>query len=178
MLRSFPQIHTMLYARDLGATRAWNIGLRLLFNVYHNDHALVVRNDAILAPWTYRKLLSYKIPFITGVAVDDAGVIPMSEPSQQVTKGHPNLSIFLIHRSAWETIGEFDDRAVFCDVDCDYYRRGQGLGVPMAQGYVPFYQERGSAARVARAEERNDIRIDANLNRQKFERESVNLRSA
>src|SRR4051812_10707030 len=48
--------HHQGYGRSVAAS--WNSALEYIFNVLHQDHALVVNNDVELRPDTYRHLVA------------------------------------------------------------------------------------------------------------------------
>src|SRR6266404_5964043 len=89
-----------------GVSRAWNAGIELAFSlVFKNgyaNHVLVANSDVVLAPWTYSLLLSYDLPFVTGVASDDPAQIQQPRPPHLPLEDHPDFSLFLIRRDAWQ----------------------------------------------------------------------------
>jgi GT2 family glycosyltransferase len=152
-----------------GVSHPWNRGLEFFFDKAksHYDHVLVINNDVILPEWFYAELLTYKVPFVTGIAVDDmeairnpAEVMPLSPT--------PDFSAFLIHREAWEKIGPFNERMMLYSSDQDYHVRGHRLGVPMAKANVPYFHQRSSTLNNASPQEQAVIRAQADADRATF----------
>lgn len=157
-------IQHALFRPQLGVSAGWNYGLQYLFRLH--DHVLVLNNDVVLPYWFYRFLLAYEpYPFITGVAVDK---MP-TEPSEAMpVTPNPDFSAFLIRKSAWDAIGEFDaDMKYYCS-DCSYHVRGHRLGIPMGKANIPYLHERSSTMNLASPEERAAIQKQADCDRQVF----------
>jgi GT2 family glycosyltransferase len=156
-----------------GVSHAWNEGINLAFQLEfpsgRADHVLVANNDVQLAPWTYSLLLSYDLPFVTGVATDDPRQIEQARPPQLPVEDHPDFSLFLIRRDAWEKIGKFDERMKLYAQDCDYHLRGFRLGVPMKKACVPFFHESSATVKHAPPQEQTSIYQQANADRQVFQ---------
>jgi GT2 family glycosyltransferase len=157
-------------ALNRGVSYPWNFGIRTFFETkskYRSDHILVVNNDTILPPWFYRELLSYDVPFVTGISVDNMDQIKEPAPRVELV-GHPDFSAFLIRRDAWDKIGPFDERMKFYAQDCDYHVRAHRLGIPLWCANVPFYHARSSTLQLAPEKERLEIGEQANRDRQVF----------
>ena len=155
-----------------GVSRAWNVGLGVAFKMIDGgvaEHVLVSNNDTVLAPWTYSLLLSYELPFVTGVASDDLAQIQQSRPPHMPLEDHPDFSLFLIKRDAWQKIGRFDERMRLYAQDCDYHLRGFRLGIPMKKACVPFYHESSATVKHAPPEEQAQIFEQANRDRAVFQ---------
>jgi GT2 family glycosyltransferase len=149
---------------QLGVSVGWNYGLQYLFRLH--DHVLVINNDVVLPPWFYGELLSYDdVPFVTGVAVD---VMPEDTAPYMPLTPNPDFSAFLIHRHAWDVIGQFSGDMKFYASDCDYHIRGHRLGIPMMKANVPYYHESSSTLKLASQEERDEINRQADADRQTF----------
>ena len=156
-----------------GVSRAWNRGLALAFQLLSTkddpvEHVLVANNDVELAPWTYSLLLSYDLPFVTGVASDDPAQIQQSRPPHLPLEDHPDFSLFLIRRDAWQKIGRFDERMKLYASDCDYHIRGFRLGVAMKKAVVPFLHESSATVKHAPPAEQAAIFEQANADRRVF----------
>lgn len=150
---------------NAGVSAGWNAGLNLLFDKYNAEHVLVTNNDVELPRWFYRDLLSYRVPFVTGVSSDR---LEVSMPPKSNLVPHPDFSAFLIRRSAWKEIGEFDEDMRFYAQDCDYHVRACKIGVPLLAANAPFYHERSSTLRLALEQERVEIEGQANRDREAF----------
>ena len=155
-----------------GVSRAWNRGLELAFALSTKDdpveHVLVANNDVQLAPWTYSLLLSYDLPFVTGVASDDPAQIQQPRPPHLPLEDHPDFSLFLIRRDAWRKIGRFDERMRLYAQDCDYHIRGFRLGIPMKKAVVPYFHESSATVKHAPLAEQAAIFEQANADRRVF----------
>lgn len=154
-------------SENIGVSAGWNYGLT--YNFFRGaEHVLVIGNDTVLPPWMYRHLLSYDLPFVTGVAVDDMAQV--IEPTEQVpVTPNPDFSCFLIRREAWDKVGTLDQRMKHYCSDCDYHIRAHSLGVPLVKACVPFYHERSSTLKLAPPSEREEIETQANKDRGFFQ---------
>jgi GT2 family glycosyltransferase len=150
-----------------GVSWGWNIALKYMFGRGDVEHVLVVNNDTILPPWFYYTLLSYDLPFVTGISVDNIDEI--AYPSQWAEPGEcPDFSAFLIRRDAWELIGPFDEGMVHYASDIDYHIRAKKLGIPLLNSGVPFYHERSSTLKLANPVEKRQIELQADADREYF----------
>jgi GT2 family glycosyltransferase len=163
---------------DLGVSAGWNFVLEILFKKqwkraghkmqgWGAEHVLVLNNDTILPSWFYRQLLSYKLPFISGISVNDMRQI--AEPPPYRTKSpHPDFSAICLTREAWEKIGPFDESMVHYCGDMDYHLRAHRAGIHLYAANCPFYHERSSTLRLAAKEERDAIQAQADADRKVF----------
>lgn len=166
------QIRYFRYPRNVGVTRAWNDGLRLLFVQY--EHVLVAGNDMIFPPFYYRALLEANEPFVTGVSIDEEETLYWS-CGQQVPPPvdkvpHPDFSSFLIRKETWEKVGEFDERFVMYVQDCDYHVRMHRAGLWAGSIPVRVYHRRSSTLRNADTAERQRINERADEDRAEFKK--------
>lgn len=152
---------------NAGVSAGWNEGLRYLFEGDRPaDHVLVINNDLVLPEFLYAALLSYDVPFVTGVAVDK---MPGTEmPERMPLTPNPDFSCFLITKQAWFRIGEFNERMCLYASDADYHVRGHRLGVGMFKANVPYYHERSSTMNNASAQDQAVIRAQAEADRGQF----------
>jgi GT2 family glycosyltransferase len=148
---------------QLGVSAGWNYGLQHLFRLH--EHVLVINNDVVLPYWFYRFLLGYEVPFVTGVAVDK---MPTEPAERMPLTPNPDFSAFLIHKAAWETIGQFNVDMKYYSSDQDYHVRGWLAGVPMMKANVPYYHERSSTLKLAEPSEREAIQRQADADREMF----------
>ncbi len=149
-------------ASNIGVSAGWNEALDFLFE--DADSVLVVGNDTWLAPKLYETLLNCKLPFVTGVAVDNmkqanetAEVYPL-EP-------RPDFSCFCIRRDCWEKVGRFDEQMKLYSSDQDYHLRAHRKGINLYKAAVPFYHERSSTLNLAPAHEQVELLAQANCDR-------------
>lgn len=159
---------TTLLPSNLGVSQGWNLGLRDLFVNYKAEHVLVIGNDTVLGPWSYRWLLSFNLPFVSGVAVDKMAEIIEPHETYYGLDPHPDFSCFLIRRDCWEAVGQFDERMKHYCSDCDYHIRAHRIGVPLYKVCVPFFHERSSTMRLAPPQEKQEIAAQAEKDRAVF----------
>lgn len=151
--------------KNSGVSKGWNFALRGLFCVA--PHVLVINNDVILPDHFYAALLSYDRNFVTGVAIDDLEK-SRELPQRMPLSPNPDFSAFLIHRDAWQEVGEFDESMKLYASDCDYHVRGHKAGVGMWKANVPYYHQTSSTLKNASEEDRAAIQEQAHLDRQAF----------
>lgn len=150
---------------NAGVSAGWNHGLTMLFDRYGAEHVLVTNNDVELPRCFYHELLTYRVPFVTGVSCGHRGA---KIPPRSNLVPHPDFSAFLIRKDAWQAIGPFDEDMKFYAQDCDYHVRACQAGVPLLAANLPFYHERSSTLRLASEEERIEIEWQANKDREVF----------
>jgi GT2 family glycosyltransferase len=160
-------IQSMLLSENAGVSHGWNLGLSALFALH--EHVLVLNNDTDLADWTLELLLSYDLPFVTGVGVSDELQIRQPKLAKGPMNDHPDFSLFLIRKQAWEEIGPFDERMKLYAQDCDYHLRGWRLGVDMKKACVPYLHESSATMKHAPPAEQQIIHEQANLDRAVFQ---------
>lgn len=152
--------------RNAGVSFGWNYHLGYLLSPQsRRSHVLVLNNDTEIPPYFYRKLLSYDLPFVTGISVDEPNDHPDAwmQPAE-----HPDFSAFLIRRDAWEKVGPFDERMVMYAQDCDWHVRAHRAGIRLLNAGVPFHHERSSTLRHANSEDREKINKQADADRRVF----------
>ncbi len=142
------------FESNKGVSYGWNRGLREFLDNYDADHVLVINNDTILPPWCYSSLLSYDVPFITGVSVNDLRLLDDPPRVRHTPTAGPDFSCFLIRRDAWEKIGPFDESMVHYCGDLDYDVRAHRAGLKLLNSHVPFYHERSSTLKLASPRDR------------------------
>lgn len=150
---------------DLGVSEGWNYVLDVLFKNWDTEHVLVINSDTILPPWFYSTLLSYPGPFITGVSVGSMEEIATIPPRKELAPC-PDFSAFLIRKECWEKVGEFDGKMVLYASDLDYHIRAHRAGVRLMNAGVPFYHERSSTLNYASPQEKQRIRLQADMDRE------------
>lgn len=154
-----------VWRENKGVSFGWNSGLKRIFE--DHDHCLVIGNDTWLPPKFYSELMSRKVPFVTGVAVDNMEQA-LQEPERKPLTDNPDFSAFFITRECWEKIGPFDERFKHYCGDCDMHVRAHRLGVRLCKSDQPYFHERSSTIRLATPEDRNAIESQANQDRAVF----------
>lgn len=149
-----------------GVSKGWNRGLTALF-ADGAEYVLVPNNDTILAPWTYRRLLEYNAPFVTGVSFGDMEEV-MTEHGPRELTGGPDFSCFLIRKSAWEKIGPFDENMVHYCGDLDYHIRAHRAGIFLGNSHLKFFHQRSSTLKNALRADQIAISRRAELDRNVF----------
>ena len=152
---------------NLGVSHGWNWGLGYFFDS-GAEHVLVANNDTILPPWCYSSLLSYDVPFITGVSVNDLRLLDDPPRVRHTPTTGPDFSCFLIRRDAWEKIGAFEESMVHYCGDLDYDVRAHRAGLKLLNSHVPFYHERSSTLKLASPRDRREIELQADADREVF----------
>ena len=163
------EINTYFAETNEGVSGPWNRGLRFFFESCRTpyEHVCVINNDVFLPEWFLGELISYDVPFVTGVAVDDMEAI--RKPAERMPLSpNPDFSAFLIRREAWEKIGPFNERFYSYSGDQDYHVRGHRLGVGMWKANVPYFHQRSSTLNNASPQEQAVIRAQADADRATF----------
>ena len=165
--------HFWDHYRNDGVSWGWNRGLEILFAKEGHScmggasSVLVINNDVVLPPWFYRELLSYDVPFVSGISVDSMEVA-MTPPGRMPLHASPDFSAFLIRREAWEKVGPFDENMKYYASDNDWHVRAHRAGVKLWKANVPFYHERSSTLKLAPPAEQQEIQMQADADRQVF----------
>jgi GT2 family glycosyltransferase len=164
-------IEVMLRDENRGVSAGWNTMIDLLFSDLYADRAeqcLVIGNDCVLPKSFYSTLIDCKLPFVTGVAVDN-----MEQANQQPRiyplEPRPDFSAFCITRECWEKIGPFDERFKHYCGDCDMHIRAHRLGISLWKAAVPFFHLRSSTIRLAPPAEQQEIMMQAHKDREVFQ---------
>ena len=157
-------IPVVFFEKNRGVSYGWNVGLDFLFMASH-EYVLVVNNDTELPPYFCRKLLSYGLPFVTGISVDEPKDHPdcWSQPAES-----PDFSAFLIREDCWRKVGRFDEDMKFYASDNDYHVRAHRAGIRLVNSGTPFHHERSSTLRLSIPKERAEIEAQANEDRRTF----------
>lgn len=149
----------------LGVSSGWNYLLTDAFRV--TDHVLVVNNDVVLRPETYRMLLAENAPFVTAASVVEES--RLMEPWVNSPRPHPDFSCFLMRKSVWEIVGPFDQSMVLYAGDCDYHVRMHRAGIQAYNIGIPFYHYASGTLKQASAWDRQRITTQADKDRSTFE---------
>lgn len=160
-----PQVVTITKTPGLSVTESWNKGLSLLFDA-GAEHVLVCNNDVELLLETYRLLLEDGGAFVTGVSQGERD--ERMGAGGQGKRPHPDFSCFLLRKSVWDSVGQFDEgMAIYCQ-DGDYHLRMHNAGVAVYCIDLPFYHERSSTLKLASAREQAAILKQADLDKAVF----------
>lgn len=156
------------HMRPQGLHKVWNQALTLAFDSLRLPFALVVNNDTLLRPDTYRLLRDDGGAFVTGVAVGTPEEMAMCDPSAH--SPHPTFSCFLIRKACWERVGEFDEQFHAWCGDLDYHLRMHAEGIEACAIAVPFGHEVSATMKLAPDDERDKLQKLADHDRELFER--------
>lgn len=150
-----------------GVSKGWNWGLNYLFTLCSAEHVLCVNNDTVLPNWFLSSLLSYDVPFVTGISVDNMAAIANPEPRKELGTS-PDFSAWLIRKEAWEKIGPFDETMKLYASDLDWAIRAHRAGIQLWNSGVGFYHERSSTLNSAAPKEKRVIQMQADADRMRF----------
>ena len=161
------RVHLSRQPSNMGVSRGWNLGLTVLFDFYRANHVLVINNDVYLPQNFYRELLSYDVPFVTGVAMST--MEEATAPADRMPlQPHPDFSAFLIRRFAWEANGPFSENMKHYASDCDWHVRAHRAGLPLCKANVPYYHESSATIKRSSPQEKAEINQQANDDRAVF----------
>jgi GT2 family glycosyltransferase len=158
-----------LSPENVGVSRGWNVAISKIMayelpNAFE-PHCLVINNDVVLPSWTYRELLSYGVPFVTGVAVD---VMPAEPAMRMPLQPNPDFSCFLIRLEAWKMVGPFDERMKLYCSDCALHLEAHRKGFPLWKANVPYFHINSQTLKRATPEDRAEIEAQAGRDRMVF----------
>jgi O-antigen biosynthesis protein len=169
----YPNVVWVPLAKQLSLAACWNEGLRRVWShVLNGQHAIVLNNDVVLHPSTYRKLLEHGGPFVTTVSVDNKEQFVV-DPDAPVTadRPHPNFSGFLIRKSCWDAVGPFNESyyPAYCE-DAEYHVRMHRAGIKAVCIDLPMLHLGNGAntMRFAESAEVYQIKRGADRNRERF----------
>lgn len=157
--------NTTTFRPAQGVSSGWNYALTTIFR--HSEYALVVNNDVVLRPDTYRSLLEDGGDFVTAVSVDNLAGI--QGEWRKAPRPHPDFSCFLIRRSVWRTVGAFDESMRLYASDADYHLRMNMAGVKAYTIGVPFFHYASGTLKTATPGEKASISEQADKDRYTFE---------
>src|SRR6266704_4002338 len=84
LLRSYGgRITLVSYSQPRSLNVVWNMALDLAFRSLRLEHALVINNDTVLAPHTYRLLRDDGGLFVTGVSVGRMSELAQADPTSK-----------------------------------------------------------------------------------------------
>ena len=154
------------YAARRSLNNVWNEWITWAFEKMQLDYVLVVNNDTVLLPETYRLLRDDGGLFVTAVGTAPEQALMIGDLSQR--RPHPDFSCFLIRRACWERVGKFDDgiRAFFGDNDMHIRMHRAGVQAYCLQ--VPFAHVASGTMKNASNELRDAIQREADADREVF----------
>lgn len=157
--------NTTTFRPAQGVTSSWNYALTTIFR--HCDHALVVNNDVVLRPDTYRSLLEDGGGFVTAVSVDN--LMGIQGEWRKAPRPHPDFSCFLIRKEVWMKVGAFDETMWLYASDGDYHLRMNMAGITAYTIGIPFFHYASGTLKTASPGERAMIQAQADKDRYTFE---------
>lgn len=176
-----PNVLTMHFSPGRSMAASWNSTLSWIFDPQPRpsrgswwppmtDYALVVNNDVLLRPDTYRRLVEDGGQFVTCVGNDDPQCIgpPWEEP-KETPRPHPDFSCYLIRQECWRTVGPFnqDFSGAYAE-DSDYHVRLHRTGINAYCIDLPFYHVGAGTLKSSDETEAKRIKDHADKNRKLF----------
>ncbi len=149
---------------SIGVSKAWNLGLKYVFETMKEPYALVSNNDVMLRDDFYRMLIEHGGGFVSGMTVEKESEL---QGIAQVSK-HPDFSCFLIRREVWGKVGGFNEEMVLYASDNDYHIRMNRKGVQALNLGIPFLHFRSSTLKALAPEEADKVRKQADADREVF----------
>jgi GT2 family glycosyltransferase len=157
--------NTTTFRPAQGVSSGWNYALTNIFRLC--DHALVVNNDVVLRPDTYRSLLEDGGDFVTAVSVDN--VKGIEGEWRKAPRPHPDFSCFLIRKNVWDKVGGFDESMWLYASDGDYHLRMHKAGIEAYTIGIPFFHYASGTLKTALPGEKAAIERQADKDRRRFE---------
>lgn len=149
---------------QIGVSKAWNLGLKHVFETMKESYALISNNDVMLRDDFYRMLVEHGGGFVSGMTVEKESEL------QGIAKAskHPDFSCFLIRREVWERVGEFNEDMVLYASDNDYHVRMYRKGLRALNLGIPFLHFRSSTLKYLPPKEADEVRKQADADREVF----------
>lgn len=179
-LNTQKDLYVVYHRPARSVAESWNTALRWLFERKwispskaigpEADYALVVNNDVVLRPDTYRWLVEDGGGFVTAVGTRERAKIENHlPPDPEKKRPHPDFSCYLIRRSTWNTVGPFDENFKIAYVeDQDYHLRMHRAGVHAEALELPFLHLGAQTVKAVPTEDRKRILEQAAKNREYF----------
>lgn len=180
----------MYHDPPLAVSASWNRALEHVFGM-GAEYALVVNNDVVLRPDTYRHLVEDGGGFVTAVGSRDtekirpnqyigtSGVPEIADdmpngylpPDPSKKRPHPDFSCYLIRRRVYEQVGPFDENFLCAfGEDWDYHVRLHKAGITAYCIDLPFLHYGSMTIKNAEPAEIRRIQIQAEKNREYFKK--------
>ncbi len=169
-LRTLPSRQVTLLTKHhrVGLNALWNECLTMAFDSLKLDEALVVNNDTVLHPCTFRLLRDDGGLFVTAVGQAPGRELEIGDLTKR--RPHPDFSCFLITRECWEGVGPFDERIHAFFGDNDYHIRMHRAGIEAYSLPIPFTHIASGTMKLASNELRDAIQREADEDREMFRR--------
>lgn len=119
--RTDPRMHLIHNSQNIGCGPAWNFGIGTAFTK-GSDYVLVINNDILLHENAIDRLVERferkERDVVMVTALDVRGEVPLptmidalDDRDKESTEESeaPNFSAFMINRTCWEEVGEFDN---------------------------------------------------------------------
>lgn len=161
-------VELITYPRAIGLSRLWNNALSMAFDHMGLPYVLMVNNDTVLRPDTYRWLVADGGPFVTGIGVSSMEQTRTTDATNK--RPHPDFSCFLIRKEVWQAIGHFDESMVIYCSDNDYHIRMHQAGIDAHCIGVPFYHVASGTIKHIDNDARDAIQKQADADRITFEK--------
>lgn len=162
-----PCVQIIAHATMRSLNYVWNDAIGSAFISGH-EHVLVINNDIVMRPDTFRLLVQDGGLFVTGVSV--GSMTETAKVHVGSRSPHPAFSCFLIRRECWERVGEFDEAFWAYASDLDYHLRMDRLGIDAYAIDLPFYHETSSTLRLVDNAMRDMLQAQADADRAYFKR--------
>lgn len=171
-------VATVLLQKQESLAACWNRGLKAFWNIGARE-VLVINNDVVLRPDTYRLLVSCQEPFITGVSVNCPDQLGNSgdRSLHELMAGarpHPDFSCFMISKYVWDCArGKLFDEAYYPAYaeDSKAHVLMHRIGIKALCVDIPFYHESCGTLKAAAPSDKFGIERGAQLNRERFRKE-------
>lgn len=152
VLKDLDNSHVVVYrSPQSGVSGAWNFGLSCIFGNEKAEKVLVVNQDIILRPDTYRILDEQNLPFVSAVSRGSSELTTeLAVWANAPIRPHPDFSCFLIRKDCYQRVGPFDEQfypAWF--EDNDYHIRAARAGIELVCIDLPFYHYAAATMKLA-----------------------------
>ena len=164
--RAQDNVFHVYHSPQIGVSKAWNLGLKYVFETVTEPYALVANNDVMLRDDFYRMLEEHGGGFVSGMTVEKEKEL---DGIAQVSK-HPDFSCFLIRKEVWEKVGEFNEEMILYASDNDYHVRMHRKGLQALNLGIPFLHFRSSTLKYLPSQEADAVRKQADADREVFKR--------
>lgn len=174
-----PNVRLIRLSVQRSLAECWNLGLKMVWD-NGGTHALVLNNDVVIHPATYRTLEEHGGLFVTTVSVDNEEQFHFDDLPYKFDDGgeayipdrpHPNFSGFLIRKECWDRVGPFNKEyyPAYCE-DAEYHVRMYRAGIRAVCIDLPMLHLGNGAntLRFADPTEQAMIHRGADANRKRF----------
>ncbi len=161
------RVRVIAHASMKSLNYVWNDAIESAF-VEGLAYVLVINNDIVMRPDTFKLLRDDGGLFVTGVSVGRMEEIASVAPESR--SPHPCFSCFLVRRECWDLVGGFDEAFWAYASDADYHLRMDRAGVDAYALNVPFYHETSSTLRLVDNDTRDRLQRKADEDRAYFKK--------